>query len=155
VGANAASARLPCWKVGPTTATTTCRMPSGRRAMSFRFASRAAIPIGWCWIFDHRITRRQNMRYRNNPAAVSALVRPTEVHKDLFIDDEIFELEMEHLFANTWVYVGHASQVPNVGDFYTTTIGDQPVIMVRHSDQTVRVLHNRCPHKGVMVAGDI
>ncbi|WP_409079807.1 aromatic ring-hydroxylating dioxygenase subunit alpha [Pusillimonas sp. SM2304] len=94
------------------------------------------------------------MHYRNNPAAVSALVRPTEVHKDLFIDDEIFELEMEHLFANTWVYVGHASQVPNPGDFYTTTIGDQPVIMVRHTDKTIRVLHNRCPHKGVMVAAD-
>jgi len=94
------------------------------------------------------------MRYRNNPAAVAALVRPTEVHKDLFVDDEIFELEMEHLFANTWGYVGHASQVPNAGDFYTTTIGDQPVIMVRHTDKTIRVLHNRCPHKGVMVAGD-
>lgn len=95
------------------------------------------------------------MSYRNNPAAVSALVRPTEVHKDLFINEEIFELEMEHLFANTWVYVGHASQVPNPGDFYTTTVGNQPVVMVRHTDKTVRVLHNRCPHKGVMVAGDV
>lgn len=94
------------------------------------------------------------MNYRNNPAAVSALVRPTEVHKDLFIDDEIFELEMEHLFANTWVYVGHASQIPNPGDYYTTTVGDQPVVMVRHTDGTVKVLHNRCPHKGVMVAGE-
>jgi phenylpropionate dioxygenase-like ring-hydroxylating dioxygenase large terminal subunit len=94
------------------------------------------------------------MNYRNNPAAVSALVRPTEVHKDLFIDDEIFQLEMEHLFANTWVYVGHASQVPNPGDYYTTTVGDQPVVMVRHTDKTVKVLHNRCPHKGVMVAGE-
>ncbi len=94
------------------------------------------------------------MSYRNNPAAVAALVRPTEVHKDLYIDDEIFDLEMEHLFANTWVYVGHASQIPNVGDFYTTTVGNQPVIMVRHTDKTVKVLHNRCPHKGVKVAGE-
>lgn len=95
------------------------------------------------------------MSYRNNPAAVQALIRPTEVHKDIFIDEEVFALEMEHLFANTWVYVGHASQIPNPGDFYTTTVGDQPVVMVRHSDRTVKVLHNRCPHKGVMVAGDV
>ncbi|PLC48934.1 oxidoreductase [Pollutimonas subterranea] len=94
------------------------------------------------------------MNYRNNPAAVAALVRPTEVHKDIFISEEIFELEMEHLFANTWVYVGHASQIPNVGDFYTTMVGNQPVVMVRHTDKTIKVLHNRCPHKGVMVAGD-
>lgn len=91
------------------------------------------------------------MNYRNNPEAIQALVRPSEVHRDLFIDDEIFELEMEHLFATTWVYVGHASQVPNVGDYFTTTVGDQPVVMVRHTDQTIRVLHNRCPHKGSMV----
>lgn len=94
------------------------------------------------------------MSYRNNPTAVAALIRPTEVHKDIFIDEELFALEMEHLFANTWVYVGHASQVPNVGDFYTTTVGDQPVVMVRHTDKSIKVLHNRCPHKGVKVAGE-
>lgn len=95
------------------------------------------------------------MSYRNNPEAIQALVRPTEVHKDLFISDEIFQIEMEHLFATTWVYVGHASQVPNVGDYFTTTVGDQPVVMVRHNDNTVRVLHNRCAHKGVMVVNDL
>lgn len=94
------------------------------------------------------------MSYHNNPEAIQALVRPTEVHKDLFISDEIFQIEMEHLFANTWVYVGHASQVPNAGDYFTTTVGDQPVVMVRHTDNTVRVLHNRCAHKGVMVVTD-
>lgn len=93
-------------------------------------------------------------KYHKHPQAVAALVRETEVHKDCYIDDEIFDLEMAHLFANTWVYVGHASQVPKVGDFYTTTVGTQPVVMVRHTDQSVRVLYNRCPHKGVQVAPD-
>jgi len=72
-------------------------------------------------------------RYRNKPAAIAALVRDTEVHRDCYIDPEVFALEMQHLFANTWVYVGHASQVPNKGDFYTTTVGTEPVVMVRHT----------------------
>lgn len=93
-------------------------------------------------------------KYRDNPDAIRALLRDTEVHKDLFIDQELFDLEMERLYANTWVFVGHDSQVPNPGDYITTTVGNQPVVMVRHSDKTVRVLHNRCPHKGTMVAGD-
>ncbi|OAE60783.1 oxidoreductase [Achromobacter mucicolens] len=93
-------------------------------------------------------------KYRDNPDAIRALLRDTEVHKDLFIDQELFDLEMERLYANTWVYVGHDSQVPNPGDYITTTVGNQPVVMVRHSDKSVRVLHNRCPHKGTMVAGD-
>ena len=93
-------------------------------------------------------------KYRDNPQAIRELVREAEVHKDLYINQELFELEMEQLFVNTWVYVGHASQVPNKGDFYTTTVGTESVIMVRHTDDSIRVLYNRCPHKGVQVAGE-
>ena len=93
-------------------------------------------------------------QYRNNPGAIRQLVRDTEIHKDLYIDQELFQLEMEQLFANTWVYVGHASQIPNKGDYYTTTVGTEEVVMVRHSDNSIKVLYNRCPHKGVKVAGE-
>lgn len=93
-------------------------------------------------------------RYRGNPDAVRALVREAEVHRDVYIDQEIFDLEMEHLFANTWIHVGHDSQVPNPGDYFTTTIGAQPVIMARHTDGVVHVLYNRCPHKGTKIAID-
>jgi phenylpropionate dioxygenase-like ring-hydroxylating dioxygenase large terminal subunit len=92
--------------------------------------------------------------YRGDRAAVAALVRETEVHRDLYTDAEIFALEMEHLFANIWVYVGHDSQVPHHGDYFTTTIGKEPVVMVRHSDDTVRVLYNRCAHKGTQLVTD-
>ncbi len=94
-------------------------------------------------------------RYASNPKALAALVRDAEVHRDCYISDEVFALEMQHLFANTWVFVGHASQVPAVGDYYATTVGDQPVVMVRHAqgegDGSIRVLHNRCAHKGVQL----
>jgi phenylpropionate dioxygenase-like ring-hydroxylating dioxygenase large terminal subunit len=89
-----------------------------------------------------------------SPEAVAALTRPTEVHRDVYIDPEIFRLEMKHLFANCWVFVGHDSQTPNKGDYITTEIGDQPVIMVRHANDEIYVLHNRCPHKGTKIAID-
>ena len=90
----------------------------------------------------------------DNPAAVRALVRETAVHRDVYTDADLFTREMSHLFARSWVFVGHASQVPKTGDYTTTTIGTQPVVMVRHSDGSVRVLHNRCPHKGTKVASE-
>ncbi len=62
-------------------------------------------------------------RYNGNATAVHDLVRETEVHRDVYIDQEVFDLEMQHLFANTWIYVGHDSQVPNAGDYFSTTIG--------------------------------
>ena len=93
-------------------------------------------------------------RFNGNAAAVHDLVRETEVHRDVYVDQEVFDLEMEHLFANTWIYVGHDSQVPNPGDYYGTTIGTQPVMMVRHTDGVVHVLYNRCPHKGTRITID-
>jgi len=86
--------------------------------------------------------------YRDNPAAIRALVEPDRVHRDLYISQELFELEQEHFFANTWNYVGHDSQLPNAGDYVTADIAGRPLIVVRHSDGSVRVLMNRCAHKG-------
>lgn len=85
---------------------------------------------------------------------IRALVRPVEIHKDVYISDEVFRLETEHLFANTWVYVGHESQVANKGDYFTTEVGVQPMIMSRHIDGEIYVNYNRCPHKGTKIAMD-
>jgi benzoate/toluate 1,2-dioxygenase subunit alpha len=93
-------------------------------------------------------------RYAGNAAALRALVRDQEVHRDVYVSEEVFQLEMEHMFPNSWVYVGHDSQVPNPGDYYGTTIGTQPILLVRHTDGTVKVLHNRCPHKGTRITSE-
>jgi benzoate/toluate 1,2-dioxygenase alpha subunit len=93
-------------------------------------------------------------RYAGNAEALRALVREQEVHRDVYVSEEVFQLEMEHMFPNSWVYVGHDSQVPNPGDYFGTTIGTQPVLLVRHTDGTVKVLHNRCPHKGTRITSE-
>ena len=93
-------------------------------------------------------------RYRDDPGALAGLVADDRVHRDVYIDPEVFQLEMERLWSRTWIYVGHASQVPNAGDFITADIAAKPVIMVRHTDGKVRVLMNRCAHKGTKVVYD-
>ena len=77
-----------------------------------------------------------------------ALVQPDQVHRDLYLREDIFALEMERLWARAWLFVGHDSQVPQAGDAWATTLGGQPVMMLRGHDGAVRVLHNRCAHKG-------
>ncbi len=94
-------------------------------------------------------------RYRNRPAAIAALVQDDQVHRDVYTDQEVFDLEMEHLWANTWIYVGHVSQVPNPGDYFTADIATLPVVIVRHDDGSVRVLMNRCAHKGAKLVSNV
>ncbi len=82
---------------------------------------------------------------------IRGLVKEDRVHRSIYTDPEIFELEMERIFARTWVYVGHDSLVPNPGDFYCVDIARQPVVMVRHTDRQVYVVYNRCGHRGTRV----
>jgi nitrite reductase/ring-hydroxylating ferredoxin subunit len=83
--------------------------------------------------------------------SVAGLVEPDQVHRDVYTDAAVFELEMARLWQRSWLFVGHASQIPAPGDFVTTTLAGQPVIMVRHGDGAVHVLFNRCAHKGTRI----
>jgi phenylpropionate dioxygenase-like ring-hydroxylating dioxygenase large terminal subunit len=73
------------------------------------------------------------------------------VHSDAYTSAGIFELEMRRLFEESWVYVAHESQIPRPGDFLTTRIGTQPVIVSRDRRGEVHVLLNRCRHRGSIV----
>src|SRR5579871_5770829 len=100
-------------------------------------------------------TRRRNDAMRNGHAdEIAKLIEPGRVHKRVYTDPDLFELEMERIFSRAWLFVGHTSQVPNPGDFITTELGRQPVIMVRHRDGAVHVLLNRCTHRGAKVVNE-
>ena len=85
---------------------------------------------------------------------IAALVEDDRVHRDLYLSEELFELEQRHFFANTWSFVGHASQVPKAGDYVALTVAGRPLLMVRQADGAVRVLHNRCAHKGTQLVAE-
>ena len=87
-------------------------------------------------------------QYRDHPDIIRALVRGADVHRDVYTSTELFDLEMERLWRSAWIYVGHDSQVPAAGDYYTTEIARKPVLMTRAQDGEVRVFYNRCAHRG-------
>lgn len=87
-------------------------------------------------------------------SSLSQLIEPGRVHRRVYTDPAIFNLEMERLFGRAWLFVGHESQIKNPGDFITTDLGKYPVIMTRHSDGSVQVLMNRCTHRGPKVVNE-
>ena len=82
---------------------------------------------------------------------LARLVQPARVHRSLYSDPAIFELELERIFGAAWVYVGHESQVRNVGDFFCTQIAGKPIVVVRDAAGELQVLRNQCAHRGAMV----
>lgn len=90
-------------------------------------------------------------RYRNDYLAVRALVEDDRVHRDAYLDSELFDLEQLRLFERAWIYVGHTSQLRGPGDFFTVQHAGHPLIVVRDGTDGINVLLNRCAHKGAQV----
>jgi phenylpropionate dioxygenase-like ring-hydroxylating dioxygenase large terminal subunit len=82
------------------------------------------------------------------PLDYTALVGDDVVHSSLYGDPSVHADEMERIFTQGWVFVGHESEIPSSGDWVTRRIGNEPVIMSRGRDGAVNVVANRCSHRG-------
>ncbi|HJU10603.1 MAG TPA: Rieske 2Fe-2S domain-containing protein, partial [Candidatus Binataceae bacterium] len=81
----------------------------------------------------------------------TTLIKRDRIHTSLYSDPDVLTDEFERIFHRGWVYVGHAGEIPNPGDFRLKKIGRHPVIMVRDDHGDVRLLFNRCRHRGSTV----
>lgn len=71
--------------------------------------------------------------------------------RDIFTNEDLFTLEMKHIFEGNWVYLAHESQIPEINDYYTTWIGRQPVVITRDKTGALNAVINACAHKGAML----
>jgi len=73
------------------------------------------------------------------------------IDRTIFSDHDLFEQEMREVFGKSWLFVGHESQIPSTGDYFTSQAGRDAVIVQRDQDGDVRVLLNVCTHRGMPV----
>ena len=69
----------------------------------------------------------------------------------LFSDALVYARELHAIFGHCWQCVGHASEVPEPGDYVTRYLGTDPIIVVRSEDNQVRVFLNVCRHRGMRI----
>src|SRR5215470_12001644 len=73
----------------------------------------------------------------------------TEVPFRVYTDPEQYRLEQERIFKGpTWSYLCLAAEIPEPGDWVTTTLGEVAVIVARGPDGAVNAFVNRCAHRG-------
>jgi phenylpropionate dioxygenase-like ring-hydroxylating dioxygenase large terminal subunit len=70
------------------------------------------------------------------------------VDRRIFSDKDIYQLELEQIFARAWNFMCPDSQIPNPGDFFMSYVGEDRVICVRDNDGNPQVLVNTCRHRG-------
>ncbi len=79
------------------------------------------------------------------------LIQPGRVHRTMYTDPDIFELEMRKVFGGTWMFLGHDTEIPEPHDFVTKRMGLRPIILTRDGNGDVHALINRCTHRGAQV----
>lgn len=79
------------------------------------------------------------------------LVQDDRVHRTVYTSPEIYEMEMNKVFGDTWVYLSHESEIPEINDYKTTYLGKRPIIVTRDKNGVIRALFNRCTHRGATI----
>jgi phenylpropionate dioxygenase-like ring-hydroxylating dioxygenase large terminal subunit len=68
--------------------------------------------------------------------------------KQVFWDQGVYDRELERIFGRCWLFLAHESQLQKAGDFFTTKMGEDSVIVVRHTDGSLKAFINSCTHRG-------
>ena len=63
-------------------------------------------------------------------------------------DESIFDLEKNHIFYDSWIFIGHESQIPNKGDYFVYKLLEEEIIVLRNKENEVKAFFNVCRHRG-------
>ena len=63
-------------------------------------------------------------------------------------DESIFDLEKNHIFYDSWIFIGHESQISNKGDYFVYKLLDEEIIVLRNKENEVKAFFNVCRHRG-------
>ena len=85
---------------------------------------------------------------RTYAATRAPLARARTLLPDAYRDERYHAVERERVFARSWVAVGFAEEVADVGATLPATVADQPVVVTRDRDGVLRGFHNVCRHRG-------
>lgn len=79
------------------------------------------------------------------------LLQATTLPPWCYTSNEWYAREIETIFRRDWLCIGRVDQVPNRGDYFTRTLIDQPIIVVRDNAGDVRVHSAVCRHRGAII----
>jgi len=64
-----------------------------------------------------------------------------------YVDPDVFAREKEQIFGRSWQPVGQAHQLAKPGDFFTTEVINEPLLLARGSQGELRGFYNVCRHR--------
>src|ERR1051325_1550475 len=80
-----------------------------------------------------------------------ALDKASTIPFTWYTDERIFQLENETVFSSSWQVAARVDQLTKPGDYVTTDIAGEPIVIVRGHDNQLRGFFNVCRHHAAAV----
>src|ERR1041385_8466129 len=65
-----------------------------------------------------------------------------------FVSPEIFDAELQKIFATNWILIGHQNQLAKPGDYFLAEVTGESLIVTKDQRSTIRAFYNVCRHRG-------
>jgi phenylpropionate dioxygenase-like ring-hydroxylating dioxygenase large terminal subunit len=93
------------------------------------------------------------MAIAGNPGYRTGMVDMTtgQISREIFVNETIYQQELEQVFARAWLFIGHESQIRKPGDYFVSCMGEESVILCRDREERIHVFLNTCRHRGMKV----
>lgn len=82
----------------------------------------------------------------------SSLAHAATLPSRFYFDPAVLAEENRRVFGKTWQLAGRAEQVRDMGQYFTTVVADEPLLIVRGNDGELRAMSNVCRHRAGPVA---
>lgn len=87
-------------------------------------------------------------------ALIDAQPVKTSLDQAFYTNEDIYQRDVEEVFLKSWLYAGHQSEIPNVGDWFLFEMAGESVIIIRSEKTKVNALLNVCRHRGSKICLD-
>lgn len=85
-------------------------------------------------------------------SSVKSIEEAETLPPECYTDASFYEFEKEAVFNHEWLCVGRESWVPNPGDYFTSSIVGEPLLVTRTRSGELRAMSSVCQHRGMLVA---
>ncbi|MFN2514528.1 MAG: aromatic ring-hydroxylating dioxygenase subunit alpha, partial [Pyrinomonadaceae bacterium] len=113
--------------------------------------------MGAVWIFTHSLlpvlTGFAERRRRSDRVATARRFDRIDltIPAPWYTNESVYDLELQTVFARSWQLAGRVDQVRVTGQYVTSDVAGEPIVIVRGADNVLRGFFNACRHHAAAV----
>ena len=73
---------------------------------------------------------------------------------EFYSSELVYRAELESIWRRGWLFVAHTCEIRSPGDYFTFSVGDDSLVVIRDDDGQIHALWNTCRHRGTQICSE-